>query len=241
RTTFPAIGGEPVQRIALVEESKFALIEQDLRNADDKELRRIAREEARAEFDLERGPLIRGRLIWLGAERDEERHALMLTMHHIVSDGWSIGVMVEELSALYGAYCEGKEDPLPEPGIQYADYAVWQRRRTEGELLRQQAEYWKGILTGAPALLELPTDRPRPAQQNHAGAMVEVLLDEALTTGLKRLSQRQGVTLYMTLLAGWAAVLGRLSGQKEVMIGTPTANRGHVQLERLIGFFVNTL
>jgi amino acid adenylation domain-containing protein len=243
RTTVQLVDGEPVQRIAGIEESNFALIEQDLRGHEEAggELERIVREEANAEFDLERGPLIRGRLIRLADEGDEERNALLLTMHHIVSDGWSMGVMAEELSVLYGAYREGKKDPLPELGIQYGDYAVWQRGRVEGELLRRQAQYWKGALAGAPAMLELPTDRPRPKQQDYAGGMVEVVLDEELTAGLKGLSQRRGVTLYMTLLAGWAVVLSRLSGQREVVIGTPTANRGHVQVEGLIGFFVNTL
>jgi hypothetical protein len=250
RTTFHLVDGEPVQRIAPVEESNFALIDQDLRGhaqEAERELERIVREEASAEFDLERGPLIRGRLIRLQNEdededkRHEERHTLLLTMHHIVSDGWSMGVLGEELSALYGAYREGKEDPLPELGIQYGDFAVWQRGRVAGELLARQAGYWMGALAEAPAVLELPSDRPRPRQQDYAGAMVEVVLDEELTAGLKALSQRQGVTLYMTLLAGWSAVLSRLSGQTEVVIGSPTANRGHVQLEGLIGFFVNNL
>jgi amino acid adenylation domain-containing protein len=243
RTTFQLVDGEPVQRIAAIGENGFALIEQDLRGdaEAERELERIVREEARGAFDLESGPLIRGRLVRLEDEGGEERHALLVTMHHIVSDGWSMGVMAEELSALYGAYREGKEDPLPELEVQYGDYAVWQRRRVEGDLLRRQAEYWKGVLAGAPAVLELPTDRPRPRQQDYAGATVEAVLDERLTAGLKALSRRQGVTLYMTLLAGWAAVLSRLSGQREVVIGTPTANRGHVQVEGLIGVFVNTL
>ena len=171
RTTFLQVGGEPVQRIGGIEESGFELVEQDLRGQEDgrAQLERIAKEEARGAFDLERGPLIRGRLVRLEDEVGEERHALLFTMHHIVSDGWSMGVMGEELSALYGAFREGKEDPLPELGIQYGDYAVWQRGRVEGELLARQAEYWKGALAGAPALLELPMDRPRPSQQSYAG------------------------------------------------------------------------
>jgi hypothetical protein len=243
RTTFHLVDGEPVQRIEPIEESSFALIEHDLREhaEAEQELERIAREEAGAEFDLERGPLIRGRLIRLKDEGEEERHALLLTMHHIVSDGWSMGVLAEELSMLYGAFRKGRPDPLPALGIQYADYAVWQRQRMKGELLRRQTEYWKAALAGAPALLELPTDHPRPKQLDYAGAMVELVLDEDLTAGLKELSQRREVTLYMTLLAGWAAVLSRLSGQTVVVIGTPTANRGHMQLEGLIGFFVNNL
>jgi amino acid adenylation domain-containing protein len=243
RTAFQMVDGEPMQRIAPVEESRFALIERDLRGHADaeRELERIVREEANADFDLERGPLIRGRLVRLPDKGGAERHALLLTMHHIVWDGWSMGVMGEEFSALYAAFREGRPDPLPELEIQYADYAVWQRRQMKGELLKRQADYWKGALAGAPPLLELPTDRPRPEQQLYAGAIVEVVLDEELTAQLKELSLRLGVTLYMTLLAGWAAVLSRLSGQTEVVIGTPTANRGHVQLERLIGFFVNNL
>src|SRR5262249_20572729 len=178
RTTFQLVGEDPVQRIAPVEESNFALIEQDLRGfaEAEQELERIISGEASGEFDLERGPLIRGRLIRLKDERDEEQHALLLTMHHIVSDGWSMGVMAEELSVLYAAYREGKEDPLPELGIQYADYAVWQRGRMEGELLSRQAEYWKSQLKDAPALLELPADHPRPKQQNYTGGMVELAL-----------------------------------------------------------------
>ena len=122
--------------------------------------------------------------------------------------------------------CAGEADPLPALEIQYADYAVWQRKWMEGEILQQQAAYWKGALAGAPALLELPTDHPRPAQQDYAGALAKLTLDEQLTAGLKELSRRHGTTLYMTLLAGWAALLSRLSGQQDVVIGTPTANRG---------------
>ena len=137
--------------------------------------------------------------------------------------------------------CVAKLIPLPELNVQYADYAVWQRKWIAGEVLQQQAEYWRRTLEGAPALLELPADHARPAQQNYAGGMVGVMLDEELTAGLKELSRRQGTTLFMTLLAGWAALLGRLSGQGEVVIGTPVANRGRSEIEELIGFFVNTL
>ena len=163
-------------------------------------------------------------------------------MHHIVSDGWSIGVLFQELSALYGALAQKEEDPLPELAVQYADYAVWQRKWMEGEGLREQAEYWRENLAGMPELLELPADRVRPARQDYAGGpLLPVILSKELTAGLKELSQRRGTTLYMTLLAGWAALLGRLSGQEDVVIGTPVANRGRVELEKLIGFFVNML
>ncbi|HEX2092175.1 MAG TPA: amino acid adenylation domain-containing protein, partial [Longimicrobiaceae bacterium] len=239
RTTFPLVGGEPVQRIRGQGEQGFALAEHDLAGHPEaeEELRRILAEDAGEPFDLERGPLIRGYLIRLAGDE----HVLQVAMHHIVSDGWSMGVFTRELSVLYAAFRRGEADPLPALPVQYGDYAVWQRRWVEGEVLRQQAEYWKRTLSGAPELLELPTDHPRPLRQDHAGGSVSVVLDEALTAGLKVLGQRHGTTLFMTLLAGWAVVLSRLSGQEDVVIGTPTANRGTREIEGLIGFFVNTL
>jgi amino acid adenylation domain-containing protein len=239
RTTFVEVEGEPVQRIAPVEESRFHLLEHDLGEHPDAaaELRRLTAEEVGAPFDLEHGPLIRGRLLRLPGDE----HILLMTMHHIVSDGWSMGVLTRELGTLYAAFHRGEENPLPPLPIQYADYAAWQRKWVDGDVLRQQAEYWKTTLSGAPALLELPTDHPRPARQDHAGASEGVVLDEALTAGLKALSQRHGTTLFMTLLAGWAAVLARLSGQEDVVAGTPSANRGRAEIEGLIGFFINTL
>jgi amino acid adenylation domain-containing protein len=237
RTTFVMMEGEPVQRIA--EESRFNLLEHDLGGHPDAaaELRRVADEEAGALFDLEQGPLIRGRLVRMA----EDDHVLLVTMHHIVSDGWSRGVLTRELSALYAAFRRGDPDPLPPLPVQYADYALWQRTWVEGEVLRQQAEYWKTTLSGAPELLELPTDRPRPARQDHAGDTVGIDLGEELTAGLKALGQRHGTTTFMTLLAAWAALLARLSGQDDVVVGTPSANRGRAEIEGLIGFFVNTL
>ncbi|HEU4885339.1 MAG TPA: amino acid adenylation domain-containing protein, partial [Longimicrobium sp.] len=239
RTTFPAVDGEPVQHIAPVEESAFRLVEHDLRAAPDVEgeLRRIVSDEWSAPFDLAQGPLIRGQLVRMAADD----HVLLLTMHHIVSDGWSMGVLHRELGALYAAFARGEPDPLPPLLVQYADYAAWQRRWVEGDVLRAQADYWRETLSGAPELLELPADHPRPANQDFAGAAVKVELDEALTAALRTLGQRHGATLHMTLLAGWAAVLARLSGQDEVVVGTPSANRGRSEIEGLIGFFVNTL
>ncbi|MDB4948868.1 MAG: putative non ribosomal peptide synthetase protein, partial [Gemmatimonadetes bacterium] len=238
RTTFAQVDGAAEQQIAPADVG-FHLAEHDLRErADaDAELGSIMAEEARAPFDLEHGPLIRGRLIRLAADD----HVLLLTMHHIVSDGWSMGVLTQELGALYGAFRRGAPDPLPALEVQYADFAAWQRRWVEGEVLREQADYWTRTLGGAPELLALPTDHPRPARTDHAGAMLRVELDEELTGGLKALGRRHGTTLYMTLLAGWAAVLGRLSGQDDVVIGSPTAGRGRREVEGLIGFFVNTL
>jgi amino acid adenylation domain-containing protein len=239
RTTFHAVDGEPAQRIAPAVEGRFHLVEHPLgSHADgDAELRRLVAEEAVAPFDLERGPLTRGRLVRLAPDE----HVLLVTMHHIVSDGWSIGVLAHEMSVLYGAFRRGEADPLPPLAVQYADYAAWQRRWVDGEVLKEQADYWKEALAGAPELLELPIDHARPARHDHAGASVPVRLDEELTAGLKALGRRQGTTLFMTLLAGWATVLSRLSGQEDVVIGTPTANRGRREIEGLIGFFVNTL
>lgn len=239
RTTFAAVEGGPVQRIAAVEASTFKLIEHDLclSQKADSELMKLVEEEASAPFDLETGPLIRGRLIRTG----QEQHTLLITMHHIISDGWSMGVLLDELNALYRAYLEGKACPLPELRVQYADYAVGQRKAMEGEVLKQQAEYWKNVLTGAPGLLELPADNERPVQQDYAGAVVEVTLEEELTARLTELSRARGTTMFMTLLAGWAALLGRLSGQQEVVIGIAAANRGRREIENLIGCFINTL
>ncbi|HET7462386.1 MAG TPA: amino acid adenylation domain-containing protein [Longimicrobium sp.] len=239
RTTFAEVDGVPEQRIAPAGASRFHLAEHDLagRAGAEAELDRLMAEEAREPFDLERGPLIRGRLIRLAADD----HVLLLTMHHIVSDGWSLGVLFGELSALYAAHHEGREAQLSPLPVQYADYAVWQRRGVAGDVLREQADYWTRALADAPELLELPTDHPRPARADHAGALLGVELDEALTAGLKALSRRHGATLFITLLAGWAAVLSRLSGRDDVVIGTPVANRGRREIEGLIGFFVNTL
>src|SRR3954466_14599550 len=211
RTTFALRDGEPVQEIGAVEESSFRLLEHDLRghNEVEAELAALRELEAGASFDLAAGPLIRGRLIRLA----EDEHVLLITMHHNVSDGWSMGVLVRELNALYGAFLGGEADPLPELEIQYADYAVWQRQWIEGEILQQQASYWKTTLAGAPALLELPTDHPRPIRRDFVGGYVGLVLDEQLTAGLKDLSRRQGTTLYMTLLAGGGVFLARRGGE----------------------------
>ncbi|HEU4881703.1 MAG TPA: amino acid adenylation domain-containing protein, partial [Longimicrobium sp.] len=237
RTTFVEVEGEPVQRIA--EESRFHLLEHDLGGHADAEaeLRRLVAEESSAPFDLEQGPLVRGRLVRLSADD----HVLLITLHHIVSDGWSRGVLTRELAALYGAFRRGDPDPLPPLPVQYADYAAWQRKWVEGDVLQAQTEYWTTTLSGAPELLELPTDRPRPARQDHAGATVGIDLGEELTAGVKALGQRHGTTPFMTLLAAWAALLARLSGQDDVVVGTPSANRGRAEIEGLIGFFINTL
>ena len=172
---------------------------------------------------------------------EDEEHVLLVTQHHIVSDGWSMGILARELGALYGAFSRGEENPLEPLGIQYPDYAAWQREWLKGERLQKQSEYWREALADAPALLELPTDRPRPEQQSFAGGYVPVVIERELAEGLKELSRRQGTTLFMTVLSGWAAVLSRLSGQAEMVIGAGVANRRRAETEGLIGFFVNTL
>ncbi|WP_244131951.1 non-ribosomal peptide synthase/polyketide synthase [Burkholderia plantarii] len=247
RTTFVAEAGQARPRIAAAS-AGFALRTPDLSalpSAREREtaLARLADDEARAPFDLAAGPLVRGQLVRLGADR----HALLVTMHHIVSDGWSMGVFTRELAALYRGYREaGAASTSPPPAlpplpVQYADYAAWQRRLVDDAMLEQQGAWWRDTLLGAPALLELPTDRPRPAVQDYAGAAVPVVLDAALTAGLKALARRHGATPFMVLLAGWATVLGRLAGQDEVVIGAPVANRRRAEVQELIGLFVNTL
>ena len=239
RTVFEQVDGEAVQVIGPAHGS-LHLIEQDLSQvaASEREaaLAELAGAEASAPFDLQTGPLIRARLIGLSAEE----HVLLVTMHHIVSDGWSMGVLIDEFSRLYTAFSQGEADPLPALAVQYADYALWQRQWLSGAVLQGQLEYWMGHLEGAPTVLELPTDHARPAVQDFRGASVGFHLDEELTRGLKALSQRQGTTLFMTLLASWAVLLGRLSNQDDIVIGTPNANRSRREIEGLIGLFVNT-
>ncbi|MGA4358649.1 amino acid adenylation domain-containing protein, partial [Ralstonia nicotianae] len=238
RTRFEVQEGQAVQFIVPADVGlTLEWVDLSTEEASEHQLGLQAEAEARTPFDLEQGPLIRGRLVKLG----EQEHVLLITMHHIVSDGWSQGVLARELGMLYEAYRSGGEDPLPALPIQYADYAVWQRRWLEGAELQRQGTYWEQALAGAPTLLSLPTDRARPAQQDYAGGSVEVIFDETLSAGLRKLSQRHGTTLFMTVLAGWSALLSRLSGQGEVVVGSPVANRTRSEVEGLIGFFVNTL
>ncbi|CAI8756612.1 Arthrofactin synthetase C [Pseudomonas sp. IT-93MI4] len=238
RSRFAQFNDEAQVLIAPVDTGLLLRVE-DLRQHPQPEetLQALIQGEASGPFDLQDDPLIRGRLVRLA----EDHHVLLLTLHHIISDGWSMGVLTRELMALYQAFSHGQPDPLPPLALQYTDYAVWQRRWLSGEVLQRQSEYWQRTLAGAPALLMLPTDRPRPAQQDYAGSSVAVVLDERLSAGLKALGQRHGVTLYMTLMSAWAMLLSRLSGQAEVVIGSPVANRTRAEIEGLIGMFVNTL
>ncbi|WP_122845130.1 non-ribosomal peptide synthetase, partial [Pseudomonas viridiflava] len=235
RSRFVA-SGDSAQVLFVPTPADARLLVEDIRHAP-LSLEACLRADAVAPFDLAHGPLIRAHLLQVA----DERHVLLLTVHHIVADGWSMGVLTQELLALYPAFCQEQPDPLPPLAIQYADYAVWQRRWLTGERLQHQAAYWRQVLEGAPTLLTLPTDRPRPAQQDFAGASLALQLDTRLAADLRKLAQRQGVTLYMALMAAWATTLTRLSGQAEVVIGSPVAGRGRTELEDLVGLFVNTL
>ncbi|SIT78514.1 MULTISPECIES: non-ribosomal peptide synthetase [Burkholderiaceae] len=238
RSTFVSVEGQPQVQL-LPADRGVPLRWHDLRGVPyaQAQLARLSHEAAHAPFDLAHGPLLRA----CGIRLADDEYVLVLTQHHIVSDGWSIGVLVRELNALYMAACRSQPDPLPPLAVQYPDYAAWQRQWLSGERLQAQSDYWRATLADAPVLLALPTDRPRPAQQSFAGAHVPVQIDVQTTRALKRLSGEHGTTLFMTVLAAWSAVLARLSGQHDVVIGTPSANRHHRQIEPLIGFFVNTL
>ncbi|WP_413206153.1 amino acid adenylation domain-containing protein [Rhodospirillum sp. A1_3_36] len=194
-------------------------------------------EEAARRFDLADDRLIQASLIPLG-ERD---HLFLVTMHHIVSDGWSLDVFVRELVTLYGAFREGAPSPLQPLSLQYVDFAHWQRERLSGEQLAAELAFWRGKLAGAPEVLALPTDRPRPPVQTYRGASLTDLIDTVLTRDLRALAQDAGATLYMTLLTGFAALLARYTGESDVVVGTPVANRTRAEFEGLIGLFINTL
>ncbi|HEU0054184.1 MAG TPA: condensation domain-containing protein, partial [Longimicrobium sp.] len=239
RSVFAEVDGSPVQVIAPF--AVFTLPIDDLSGLSETDreaaLGRRVGEETRRAFDLSAGPLFRAALLRLGAED----HVLLLTMHHIVSDGWSMGVLFRELSALYEAYREGRESPLPELAVQYADYAAWQREHLAGEVLDGQLAYWKERLAGAPELLELPTDHPRPPVQTYRGVSVPVELSPELLERLEALAASEGATLYMVLLGAFQVLLGKYSGSEDVVVGSPIAGRTRKEVEGLIGFFVNTL
>jgi amino acid adenylation domain-containing protein len=238
RTVFSAKDGEPHQTILPPPSLPLTVI--DLRELDDHEreaeVRRHAREASRTVFDLARGPLLRTKILRLGTED----HVLLLTMHHIVSDGWSMGVLYRELSVLYEAFSNGQPSPLPDLPIQYTDVAIWQHNWLQGEVLEGQLSYWKTKLEGAPRL-QLPTDRPRPPVWSYHGGKRSFVLDKKTTDALTALSRRENVTLFMTLLAAFQLLLHRYTGQEDIVVGSPIAGRTRPEIEGLIGFFVNTL
>ncbi|MDZ7319565.1 MAG: amino acid adenylation domain-containing protein, partial [candidate division KSB1 bacterium] len=242
RTTFTRINGKPMQVIHPF--SWISIPVEDLRHlaVEEREAEaiRLAKLEARTPFNLTTGPLVRIKLIKL----DERDHLVLFTMHHIISDGWSVGVLIREISILYNAFINNQPVPLPELPIQYADFAVWQQEYLTGEVLEKQLDYWKNQLNGRYGklqILELPSDRPRPAIQTSNGDTVEVTFPGKLIDQLKVLSSQEGATFFMTLLAAFQTLLYRYTGLEDIAVGSPIANRNRPEIEDLIGFFVNTL
>ncbi|MCZ8242564.1 MAG: amino acid adenylation domain-containing protein [Microcystis sp. LE19-131.1A] len=238
RTNFITVDGIPTQ---VIQTRTWTVTVVDLQHLSGSEKviasQELAQNQAIQPFDLAGEPLIRITLLVLS----ETEHLLLVCMHHIVSDGWSMEVFLQELTSLYNAYIQGLSSPLNPLSIQYGDFTLWQRQWLQGEVLQQQLDYWQKQLAGAPALLSLPTDRPRPNQQSFAGGHLPFSLSWELTEKLTQLTQEQGVTLFMTLLTAYAVLLYRYTEQEDILIGTPIANRNPREIEGLIGFFVNTL
>jgi amino acid adenylation domain-containing protein/non-ribosomal peptide synthase protein (TIGR01720 family) len=239
RTTFKSASGRPLQVISPDVSLTLAQVnlEELPEEEREREVKRLAGEEARRPFDLSAGPVIRAGLLRLS----EREHVLLLTMHHIASDGWSMGVLVREVVALYEKLSAGETPQLPELPVQYADFAHWQREWFQGEVLETQLGYWKQQLGGDLPVLELPADRPRPAMQTFRGASKFATFPVELLEALKSLSQQESVTLYMTLLAAFQTLLHRYTGETDIIVGSVIANRNRVEIEDLIGFFVNTM
>ncbi|MEG4294214.1 amino acid adenylation domain-containing protein, partial [Microcoleus sp. C2C3] len=239
RTNFVTVDGQPTQVIQTQGNWKVSIVDFKYLSTTEQEIatQQLAQQQAIQPFNLATEPLIRATLIVLS----KTEHALLVCMHHIVFDGWSVGVFVEELAALYNAYSQGQPSPLAPLPIQYADFAIWQRNWLQGDVLQSQLSYWQQQLANAPALLSLPTDRPRPSVQTFAGAYQQFALPTELTDRLVKLSQKQNCTLFMTLLAAYNTLLYRYTGAVDILVGSPIANRDRSEIEGLIGFFVNTL
>ena len=235
RTHFICVDGEPFQQI-VSPDFGFHLDECDATRMNDAKIRRIAEDEFAAPFHLPSGPLIRGKLL----QTATDEHVLLITQHHIISDGWSAGILKREIAALYTAFAQDRNDPLPALAIQYGDYSVWHRNHLNADAGAAQIQFWKEELAGAPAVLELPVDRPRPSVHRR-GSTKPLSLSPELTAGLRRLSARHGTTLFMTMLTGWSSLLARLSGQTDIVTGTAVSNRNCPDTEPLIGLFVNTV
>ncbi len=241
RTSFPDHEGRPAQRIAPPSAAPFPLPVFDLRGLTaaerETEVRRLVAADARTPFDLVNGPLLRAALLLLAAEES----VLLFSTHHIVSDAWSMSVLVREVAVLYEAFAAGRPSPLPELPIQYADFAHWQRSWLAGEALDAHLDYWTRHLGGEPPALDLPADRPRPERPSGRGWQRRFLLPAELSRAVVHLGRQEGATTFMTMLAAFAALLGRLSGQSEVVVGMPMAGRDRYETEGLIGFFINIL
>ncbi len=233
RTNFiTSLDGSPIQVIAAPRSVELKIIK-----VTQEQVESLLSEEAQRPFNLESDLMLRATLLQI----DEQEHILLLVMHHIASDGWSIGIFWQQLAAVYEAFLSGKPYRLPKLPIQYADFAVWQHQWLSGEILSSQINYWKNQLAAANTVLELPTDRPRPPVQTYRGAVQSLMLPQTLSASLKELSRQQGVTLFMTLLAAFGTILHRYTGQEDILIGSPIAGRNQIETEGLIGFFVNTL
>ncbi len=239
RTVFKSVEGVPVQIAVEVNEPPVAEIDMRGSPPEAREARtlQLADEEVRRPFDLTRGPMLRCAIFRLA----EEEHVAVLVMHHIASDGWSLRVLIEEFGALYDAFSAGRPSPLAEPPIQYADFAHWQRGWLQGEVLETQLAYWERQLEGAPTTSSIPPDFPALSARTFRGARQSLMLPAELSERLKELSRQEGVTLFMLLLAAFVTLLHRYTGEEDIVVGTPIANRNRVETEKLIGFFVNTL
>jgi amino acid adenylation domain-containing protein len=239
RTVFPVVHGQPVQLVKPPAPGAFPLLDLSAipLSSQGAEVARLGREEAHRPFNLEAGPLLRASLLRLG----EEEHVALLTMHHIVSDAWSTGVLIRELTAHYEAFAQGLQSSLPALPVQYADFASWQREWLQGEALEAQLAYWRRQLGGGLPRVDLPADRPRPPVRSSRGGKLPLVLSEDLSAALRQLAQREGVTLYMVLLAGFQVLLHALVEQDDLVVGTNVANRNRLETEGLIGFFINQL
>jgi NRPS condensation-like uncharacterized protein len=239
RTAFKTINGQPVQAIASNLELK--ILEIDLRSLPEtersREVERLIAAEAKLAFDLSQAPLLRAKLLHLS----DSNWVLLLSTHHIIFDAWSMGIFIQELATFYQAFCTGKPSPLPELSVQYADFASWQRQWLQGEVLETQLAYWKKQLGGNLSVLNLPTDRPRSAVQTFRGAVHKFTIPKAIAEEIAQLSQREKATLFMTLLAAFKTLLYRYTGQEDILLGSPIANRNRREIEELIGLFANTL
>jgi amino acid adenylation domain-containing protein len=239
RTIFESVDGQARQIVLPDVDVQMPILNlADLPESERKrEALRIASEEGKKPFDLTRGPLLRTALLQLS----RDQYILVLSMHHIITDGWSISILFKELAHCYEAYTSGREPELPELPVQYAEYAQWQREYITGEVLAKQVAYWKGKLAAAPTILDLPTDYPRPTTHSWHGATEELIFDGHVLAALKEFAQTEGATLFMVSMSAFQALLWRYTNQDSILIGTPTAARSQIEIENLVGFFVNTL
>ena len=239
RTAFKTINGQPVQAIA--SNLELQILEIDLRSLPEtersREVERLIAAEAKLAFDLSQAPLLRAKLLHLS----DSNWVLLLSTHHIIFDAWSMGIFIQELATFYQAFCTGKPSPLPELSVQYADFASWQRQWLQGEVLETQLAYWKKQLGGNLPVLNLPTDRPRSAVQTFRGAVHKFTIPKAIAEEIAQLSQREKATLFMTLLAAFKTLIYRYTGQEDILVGSPIANRNRREIEEVIGLFANTL